>query len=118
VGGGTRLKIYEAMAMECAVVSTTVGAEGLPVTDGEEIVRADDAAAFADAVVTLLEDPARARRLGAAAARRVHREFGWEHAGEEFVRLCERAAAGERRPDGASARAAGPGLTAAARART
>ncbi len=42
IGGGTRLKIFEAMAMGKAVVSTTVGAEGLPVTDGEHVLLADE----------------------------------------------------------------------------
>ncbi|HEU4433100.1 MAG TPA: glycosyltransferase, partial [Pyrinomonadaceae bacterium] len=53
IGGGTRLKIYEAMAMEKAIVSTSIGAEGLPVTNGEEIVLADTPESFADAVVKL-----------------------------------------------------------------
>ena len=56
IGGGTRLKIFEAMAMGKAVVSTTVGAEGLPVTDGEHVLLADDPRAFADAVVRLMRD--------------------------------------------------------------
>ena len=49
IGGGTRLKIYEAMAMEKAIVSTSIGAEGLPVTNGEEIVLADTPESFAEA---------------------------------------------------------------------
>src|SRR5262249_40285487 len=64
VGGGTRLKIFEAMAMERPVVSTTIGAEGLPVRDREDIVLADGIDAFADEVADLLLDPARARDLG------------------------------------------------------
>ena len=60
VGGGTRLKIFEALAMGKAVVSTTVGAEGLPLVPGEHFVAADEPAAFARAVVALLRDPARA----------------------------------------------------------
>ncbi len=88
VGGGTRLKIYEAMAMERAVVSTTIGAEGLPLRDGEEIVIADDADAFARAVVQLLQDQSRARHIGAAAAGRVRREFSWDTAGEAFAQIC------------------------------
>jgi len=54
-GKGTRLKIVEAMAMEVPVVSTTIGAEGLDVHDGEDILIADDAASFAQAVLRLLE---------------------------------------------------------------
>lgn len=89
VGGGTRLKIYEAMAMERAVVSTTIGAEGLPLRDGEEIVLADDADTFAAAVVSLLDDPGRAARIGDAAARRVRDAFSWGTAGAIFAEICE-----------------------------
>src|SRR6185503_7113005 len=65
VGGGTRLKIFEALAMGKPVVSTTVGAEGLPLVPGKHYLRADEPADFARAVVALLRDPARRRRLGA-----------------------------------------------------
>ena len=91
VGGGTRLKIYEAMAMEKAVVSTTIGAEGLPVRDGEELVLADAPEAFADAVVRLLTDEDDARRLGAQAAASVRAQFGWERVAARFAEICERA---------------------------
>src|SRR4051795_12763497 len=67
IGGGTRLKIFEAMAMGKAVVSTTVGAEGLPVKHGEHVMLADEPAAFADAVVALLRDPVRRTQLETAA---------------------------------------------------
>ncbi|MBV6521914.1 MAG: D-inositol-3-phosphate glycosyltransferase [Gemmatimonadaceae bacterium] len=89
IGGGTRLKIYEAMAMERAVVSTTIGAEGLPLDDGIDLVRADDAADFAAAVANLLEDREAAARIGAAAARRVRKDFSWARAGEAFSETCE-----------------------------
>lgn len=94
VGGGTRLKIFEAMAMERPIVSTTIGAEGLPVEDGTDIRIADDAADFAGAVVSLLRDPAYGAALGAAAARQVREHFGWQHVTEEFAAAC--AAAVER----------------------
>src|SRR6185295_2380823 len=67
IGGGTRLKIFEAMAMGKAVVSTTVGAEGLPVTNGEHLLLADQPDTFARAVVQLLRDVDRRRQLEAAA---------------------------------------------------
>ncbi len=89
VGGGTRLKIYEAMAMERAVVSTTIGAEGLPLQDGTEVVLADDAAGFADAIADLLTDPSTADRIGLAAAKRVRQDFSWTRAGEAFAGTCE-----------------------------
>ena len=67
IGGGTRLKIFEAMAAGRAVVSTTVGAEGLDVTDGRDLILADDARSFAAAVVALLRDTERRREMERAA---------------------------------------------------
>ena len=92
VGGGTRLKIFEAMAMEKAIVSTRIGAEGLPVRDEVELLLADDARSFATAVVRLLQDHATARRLGETAAARVRQDFGWASVTEQFATLCERVA--------------------------
>lgn len=88
VGGGTRLKIFEAMAMERAIVSTTIGAEGLPVTDKTDIRIADDAAGFASAILDLLRDPAQAARMGKAAARQVREQFGWQGVTEQFAAAC------------------------------
>lgn len=90
IGGGTRLKIYEAMAMEKAIVSTSIGAEGLPVADGKEIVLADTPEAFADAVIKLLQDEVLARDIGQQAAARVRRDFGWESVSDCFANICER----------------------------
>jgi polysaccharide biosynthesis protein PslH len=98
VGGGTRIKIYEAMGMERAVVSTTIGAEGLDVIDGEHVVLADDAAAFADAVVALLQDPARADGIGRSAAQHVRTHFGWASVAEQFAERCSTAASRAARP--------------------
>jgi glycosyltransferase involved in cell wall biosynthesis len=78
IGGGTRLKILEAMAMSKPVVSTPQGAEGLEVTDGREVLLAQDPAAFADQVVRVLEDPALGGRLGAEARKLVEQRYGWE----------------------------------------
>jgi polysaccharide biosynthesis protein PslH len=77
IGGGTRLKIFEAMAMGKAVVSTTVGAEGLPVVDGRHAVLADTAADFASAIVNLLRNPERRARLEAAARALVVERYDW-----------------------------------------
>jgi glycosyltransferase involved in cell wall biosynthesis len=77
IGGGTRLKIFEAMAMGKAVVSTTVGAEGLPVTDGEHVLLADQPDTFARAVLHLLRDVERRRRLEAAARALVVEKYDW-----------------------------------------
>mgnify|MGYP001030491915 CR=1 FL=1 len=98
IGGGTRLKIFEAMAMERAIVSTTIGAEGLPVTDGVDIRVADDAPAFSAAIVELLRDPDSAARIGAAAARQVRTRFGWEGVTEQFAAACAETVARWRRP--------------------
>jgi sugar transferase (PEP-CTERM/EpsH1 system associated) len=88
VGGGTRLKIYEAMSMDRPVVSTTIGAEGLPLDEGGHIIRADDAAAFADACVQLLRSPAEAWAMARAGGAYVRASFGWDRVAGEFARLC------------------------------
>jgi sugar transferase (PEP-CTERM/EpsH1 system associated) len=77
IGGGTRLKIFEAMSMGKAVVSTTVGAEGLPVTAGTHLCLADEPRAFARSVVRLLRDVARRRQLEAAARTLVVEQYDW-----------------------------------------
>lgn len=89
IGGGTRLKIYEAMAMEKPIVSTTIGAEGLPVRDGEELLLADDAPAFAAGVVRVLRDESFALGLGGRAARVVRESFGWDKVSARFAEICE-----------------------------
>jgi sugar transferase (PEP-CTERM/EpsH1 system associated) len=88
VGGGTRLKIYEAMSMDRPVVSTTIGAEGLPLEEGEHIMRADDAAVFAAACVRLLQAPAEAWRMARAGGEYVRTSFSWDRVAGEFARLC------------------------------
>lgn len=90
IGGGTRIKIFEAMAMERAVVSTTVGAEGLPVTHGRDILLADDAAAFAGHVVRLLGNRDERVQLGEAGRRLVQERHSWEAAAEQFSGICTR----------------------------
>jgi glycosyltransferase involved in cell wall biosynthesis len=77
-GGGTRLKMLEAMAAGKAVVSTTIGAEGLALTPGRDVVIADTAGAFADAVRDLLVDRAEAARLGRAARALVEARYAWD----------------------------------------
>ncbi len=91
VGGGTRIKIYEAMGMARAVVSTTIGAEGLPVKDGEEIILADEPDRFADEVVRLIGDDAARERLEQSARKAVVERFGWDRATDALVQIMERA---------------------------
>jgi hypothetical protein len=77
-GGGTRLKILEALDAGRPVVATTVGAEGLEDLVGRGVVVADDPQRFAAEVVALLDDPARARALGLEGRRAVEAGFGWD----------------------------------------
>jgi sugar transferase (PEP-CTERM/EpsH1 system associated) len=90
VGGGTRLKIYEAMAMAKPVISTTIGAEGLAVRNGEDLLLADAPQAFAQAVVAVLQEKAFAQKLGRAAREVVCEQFGWPRAAATFAEICER----------------------------
>jgi polysaccharide biosynthesis protein PslH len=95
IGGGTRLKIFEAMAMGKAVVSTTVGAEGLPVTHGKDVWIADRPDTFADAVVSLLRDPARRVQLERAARDLVVTHYDWSAVAGQLDEALQ-AAAGRR----------------------
>lgn len=97
VGGGTRLKIFEALAMGKAVVSTRVGAEGLPLTPGEHFLQADDPAEFARAVVSLLRDPARRRALGVAGRKLVEECYSWPRVAREFESKCEEVVSSDAR---------------------
>jgi sugar transferase (PEP-CTERM/EpsH1 system associated) len=90
IGGGTRLKIFEAMAMGKAVVSTTVGAEGLPVTNGEHVLLADEPRTFARAVVRLLRDVDRRRQLEAAARALVVEKYDWSAVAGTFEEVLVR----------------------------
>ncbi len=88
IGGGTRLKIYEAMAAGKAVVSTSVGAEGLDVRHGRDIILADDPRPFADAVLTLLRDQNLRQKYEHAAAARAA-QYDWSVIGENFGHVLE-----------------------------
>ena len=77
---GTRLKVLEAWAAGLPVVSTRVGAEGLPVRDGENILLADSAVAFASAVSRLLACSGLRSQLGRAGRLLLEKEFTWEAA--------------------------------------
>jgi polysaccharide biosynthesis protein PslH len=89
IGGGTRMKIFEAMAMGKPVVSTRVGAEGLPVNDGKDILLADQPAAFAEATLSLLRSQQRRQQLGAAGRRLVTERFSWEGVARAFTDTCQ-----------------------------
>ena len=97
IGGGTRLKIFEAMSMGKAVVSTTVGAEGLPVADGQDAVIADEPRAFADAVVALLRDARRRKTIERAARSLVVDRYDWSAVAGELDDAL-RGSAGKKKP--------------------
>ena len=84
-GGGTRLKILDAWAMERPVVSTWIGAEGLLARDGENILLRDDAEGFAAAVAEVVADPSMGSRLGRAARRTVESVYAWEVIGGPMI---------------------------------
>jgi len=88
IGGGTRLKIFEALSMAKAVVSTAVGAEGLPLAPGRHFLQADDPAAFAEAVTSLLRNPARRHAIGAAGRGLVEARYSWSKVVDEFENQC------------------------------
>ncbi|HPM42618.1 MAG TPA: glycosyltransferase [Candidatus Omnitrophota bacterium] len=78
IGGGTRLKILEAMAMGKAVISTSVGCEGLEVTDGVDIIIEDDPRLFAGKIDALMSDTDTRKRLGLAGRRLVETKYDWK----------------------------------------
>jgi len=90
VGGGTRIKVFEGMAAGLALVSTSIGTEGLPVVDGENVLLADEPAAFADAVVSLIQNPARRQRIAATALTWVRENFSWATASQKFLALAQK----------------------------
>jgi glycosyltransferase involved in cell wall biosynthesis len=89
VGGGSRLKILDAWAMGKAVVSTSVGCEGLHAVHGENILVADAPKAFAAAVGRVLHDRVLRERLGAAARATVEREYSWPVIGRPMIELYD-----------------------------
>jgi glycosyltransferase involved in cell wall biosynthesis len=107
-GGGTRLKILDALAMRKAVVSTAIGCEGLQVTHGENILVADAPGKFAHEVLRVLENEALRQRLGAAGRTLVEKEYSWDVIGEHLEQAyrcamdrgsCSQRIPGAQRPD-------------------
>ncbi|MBF0588200.1 MAG: glycosyltransferase [Magnetococcales bacterium] len=88
VGGGTRIKIYEAMAMGLPVVSTQVGAEGLALKPGKHYLQGNDPEAFSQRISILFEDRNRTLALSREARTLVERKFGWRHAARAFAEAC------------------------------
>jgi len=96
LGGGTRLKIVEAMAMGKAIVSTTLGAEGIDAVPGRDILIEDKPEAFADAVLRLLAEPKLGARIGQSARRLAVDRYSWSGAARTlegfYRRILEKAA--------------------------
>jgi glycosyltransferase involved in cell wall biosynthesis len=86
-GGGTRLKIFEAMALGRPVVSTTLGCEGLSVTDGDHLLIADSPRQFAEKTVRLLSDRALRQRIAANARRLVANHYDWDVVAEQLMQI-------------------------------
>ena len=90
VGGGTRIKIYEAMAMRRPVVSTSIGVEGLPIEAGEHYRRADTAAAFAEAVLQLLAAPVGGAEMAENAYNFILKRYSTRRVARVFEDICKR----------------------------
>lgn len=118
VGGGTRIKVYEAMAMGCPVVSTTIGVEGLPLEADAHYLRADTADAFAAEVLRLLADATLGQRLATTARAYVEENFSAPSVARIFERICEQTIERHRRGvSGAAADLSVPDPAGAARRR-
>lgn len=87
IGGGTRLKVVEGLAMGKPLVSTSLGCEGIAVRDNEQLLIRDGAQAFASGILTLFENPSLAAALGSAGRDVIEQEYAWELAGERLERL-------------------------------
>ena len=96
VGGGTRLKVLNSWAMGKAVVSTSVGCEGLAAVDGDNILIRDDPKSFAEAVLAVLNDDQLRRRLAHHGRATVERLYSWESIGREMIEIYRRVANGRQ----------------------
>ncbi|MBK8646312.1 MAG: glycosyltransferase [Gemmatimonadetes bacterium] len=96
VGGGTRLKILDALAMGRVLVSTAVGVEGIPMREGEHYLRAETPQEFVEQMTRAAGDPALRDRLGAAGRALVEREYGWAPLGDRLEAAYASAARGTR----------------------
>lgn len=84
-GSGTRLKVLEAMALGKAIVTTTIGSEGIELKHGESALFADDAEDFARATLALMDSPERVARMGVAARRLAEARYGWDAIGAQLL---------------------------------
>jgi len=96
VGGGTRLKVLDAMAMGKALVSTAIGCEGIEVSPGADIIVENDPAAFARSVVGLLRNRAKREEMGRRARKLVESRYSWIGIGEKLNQAYEEIVSGKR----------------------
>jgi glycosyltransferase involved in cell wall biosynthesis len=89
IGGGTRLKILEAMSMRKAVVSTSIGAEGIECTDGKDILLGDKSQDFADQVLFLLNNHQKSQEIGTEARKLVCDQYDWNTIGQKLKTIYE-----------------------------
>jgi len=89
IGGGTRLKILEAMALSQAIVSTSIGAEGIEYTDGKNILVGDSPRDFADKVLALLNDPQKSKKIGMEGRKFVCEKYDWNIIGQKLKTIYE-----------------------------
>ena len=95
-GGGTRLKILEAMALGTPIVSTKIGAMGVGAVSGEHLMMADDPEDFAEAVCAVFSDSALAARLSQNGRELVAKQFGWNSIGKKLEDILENVGKGMR----------------------
>ncbi|MBU2979197.1 glycosyltransferase family 4 protein [Alteromonas sp. C1M14] len=91
IGGGTRIKIFETMAAGLPVISTTIGAEGLPIKHNENIMIADDHSTFAEASVALLKDNEKAAQIAMNGYKLVKENYSWKTVTQDFVDMLNTA---------------------------
>jgi glycosyltransferase involved in cell wall biosynthesis len=87
IGGGSRLKILEAMAAGLPVISTRVGAEGFELVAGEHYIAADEPGVMADALVRYLRNPGPARAMAELSRTFVLDRYDWDHLAERLERV-------------------------------
>lgn len=103
IGGGTRFKVLEALAMGKATVSTTAGCEGVAVRDGEHLLIANNASAFAEKIFEVFENPGLRDALGQAGRRLIETRYSWELAGNRLEALHQQVTGGQSAPSRAAA---------------
>ncbi len=94
LGGGTRLKIIEAMAAKLPVVSTSVGAQGLDTVHGQHIFLADDPLVFARHCIDLLQNTAQGQAVAERAYAHIRTRYSWQQLGQQFADFCIQIAQG------------------------